>query len=432
MHKFILFVLASGLGSVSGLVGCKSENAEPAAGSVVYKKDVFEPVFTIEQGKGPVAVKLVTRMDLQDQLALGGATSVKTHAQCGRLAVSRTFKDAEAPTIAQVLPEEIVVRDLRTTPEPCSLHFELRNARGSEWILSHHAVTVHDDRPALLRIGRDDGTEPALNVAGAASMDGVRVRGPVTGEAVFACEDATFTGPRFEQVIDYQHFDFARPNMRPDRHPRVLAERRYELCRAFVIRDGRISAFSRPHRVQFPRTPVAIVDRPLDPAQGLREYLAEKPLVIREFELRNTEPFARRLVVEGDALLVRGEIMRNLRHSRDLSVSTVRYAFLEIPGQPDRGLARREITLPPGGSKRLRFVFQRFNTLKCNTLFSGGHSTLDGIRFTLLDPVPLTELETDGTPVGTQQLGQGVSRTVSEGPIDASAYGTVTNNCAWY
>lgn len=240
-----------------GLASCSPEKATKD----VYK--VAPPM--IHQAKG--SRNLLTwnqleqkKLDLHDQIDFSKAkpASIKMVSNClkenNELTREERIFSKGLISVFEMVPKEILSKNLKKGLLLCSFEIIAKNATGSQHIINVPMIPIDDSREAAVRL---DNLPERISLENVAQIK-MRVHHKGGAQAELFCEDVKLYPIPINQVADMSNFDFNRPILHSNKNPNILAERPLQRCRILIQPQDGKQQISHLLQIQFSRSELDI------------------------------------------------------------------------------------------------------------------------------------------------------------------------------
>ena len=410
MSKAITFAAAIITILISGLVSCRPENKT----SDVYNAPPPK-VKSGETERGINEFDLEARkvLDLNDQLDFSDARPVRIliKTSCrhpgGDLIRRSEFPNPTTLRIFELLPEELLAKNLQTHPALCTLEFTLYNRAGSSRGMSLAMVSVEDAGAGLVLIRREPtATDEAPSVfsINSSSARGVRVRYQnfEAASVKLVCEDLSYLPLPFDQVFELDHFNLDFPEFRNGSDTDRILNHPVQNCRALVLQAGRTKAVSQAFTLTFPPLPVGIeliFSSFREPSHQIatenltNNFRFPGAMPVIEWRVTNSVNVTRHLRLSAKPIgakltVITQDFSHQYQRSESL-VSLVRPIVRPGDGGPARAEGELQLlTLPPRESLTVTLELRIPGILDC--------VGTERVGFTLTEIAPFVLEETDG------------------------------------
>ncbi len=308
MNKTCLIVRLAAVVLSAGLVSCAKDDTKT--------RDVFRAPPPVINSKGKHELRDWDKrsdkvLDLQDSLDLSPAKPVKVEitTRCRRDQISFvgnfSFVSREAVKIFQILPDDVLTRDLTKEKVECALELVLINAAGSRHIYHINSTPIADVTGAGVILEKT-GTDEKVSRIHSRQLEGLRLRyrnsSPSSAQVI--CQDITFGDLPFEHVMELNNFDFSRPEKIPGSPADALIENTLQPCRILIRSAGQVQQVGPRFLLRMPHHPMtaAVAQILIPSAQEKTLFFTGLPLNIGIVDIKNVNRGSPRFYILRKAL----------------------------------------------------------------------------------------------------------------------------------
>lgn len=292
MNKTSLIVRLAGIVLSAGLVSCAKDEAKT--------RDTFRAPPPVIYSRGAQDLRSWDlrndkALDLQDSFDVSASRPEKlvVTARCRRDKVSSIetfeFTPHEPIKIFEILPGDLLTRDFAVEKCDCAFELILSNGNGSKHIYNISSTPIIDLTGAGVTIEKT-GTDEKVSQINSRALEGYRARYRNSGSSTsqIFCQDIILPDIPFEQVIDLNHFDFSKPEIKRGLPHDSLAENPLQACRAIVQSAGQRKQISARFLVRFPQAAmVATLTQTVPTKDQKFQFYGGAPLEIGVLHIKN-------------------------------------------------------------------------------------------------------------------------------------------------